>query len=233
MTTTPRRTARWLFLATLSTLLLAACSTGAADDSSHEGADTTGAPTTTGLKAAPGGIDFGAGSSVDLGAGWRVEPCESGPPLFCVRLDGETQGTFELMSQPASGYSEIRRVLDAGGDHQAALQAEAQAFLDIFAADRPAGCGPAYEVKPFGPRPTTLAATPGISYGFEGHQDGRLVERVRQFSTIVDGVVHSISLSAIDDGSCMDDGELSELSVAQLADLETALVGVIAASRLP
>ena len=179
------------------------------------------------------GLDLGGDSAVDLGGGWVVSPCESGPPLFCARRGGQTQATIELQSLPAANYASMRAVLDAGRPPMDALRAEAAEFISTFEEDRPKGCGATYDVEPFGPEPATVAGTPGIIYGFDGRQGGRHVERAVQFLTLAGATAHLIAVNAIDEETCMDDGELAEFTTAELTELEPKLRKVIAASTLP
>ena len=210
---------------------------GSCSDHAEEAAPAGGNPTTTTTEAeaAVAGLDFGAGSEADLGEGWTVTPCESGPPLFCVRRKGssETESVIELMSVPTASYKSVQAALDRGGSAEDALRAQAEEFQQIFERDRPAGCGASYRVDSFGPKPATVAGRAGVSYGFDGHDGARHVERTVQFATIEGQTLHLISTSAIEDGTCMDDGELTEFSVSELTELEPMLVRVIAASRLP
>ena len=179
------------------------------------------------------GLDFVNGSEVALEAGWVISPCESGPPLFCARLNGETEATLSLRSAPAASYDTIRGALDAGRLPLDALRAEAAEFVSIFEKDRPVGCGADYIVKGFGPDPATVGGKPGIVYGFDGHQAGRHVERALQFMALDGPEVHLISVNAIDDGTCMDDRELAEFTIAELTALQPTLAKVFAASTLP
>ena len=179
------------------------------------------------------GLDFVNGSEVALDGGWVIAPCESGPPLFCARLNGETEATISLGSAPAASYDTIRGALDAGKAPLDALRAEAAEFVSIFEKDRPVGCGADYRVEGFGPDAAIVGGKPGIVYGFDGHQAGRHVERALQFMALDGPDVHLISVNAIDDGTCMDDRELAEFTVAELATLEPALAKVFAASTLP
>ena len=78
-----------------------------------------------------------------------------------------------------------------------------------------------------------MAGRPGVFYGFDGVDNGRHVERTVQFATIDGETIHLIVTNAVDDDTCMDDGELSEFSVAELIRLQPTLVRVIAASTLP
>ena len=179
------------------------------------------------------GLDFVNGSEVALDGGWVIAPCESGPPLFCARLNGETEATISLGSAPAASYDTIRGALEAGKAPLDALRAEAAEFVSIFQKDRPVGCGAGYQVEGFGPDAATVGGKPGIVYGFDGHQEGRHVERALQFMALDGADVHLISVNAIDDGTCMDDRELAEFTVAELAALEPTLAKVFAASTLP
>jgi hypothetical protein len=66
-----------------------------------------------------------------------------------------------------------------------------------------------------------------------GHRDGRHVERNLHFATIRGGTLHIVATTAVDDGTCMDDGTLAEFTVAELTDLQPRVVQMIAASTLP
>ena len=70
-------------------------------------------------------------------------------------------------------------------------------------------------------------------YGFDGHQGGRHVERNVHFATIRDDTLHIIVATAIDDGTCMDDGTLAEFTTAELTQLQPRITRMIAASTLP
>jgi hypothetical protein len=221
-----------LALALLAVAALVACS---------ENTDTaTGDPqatTTTMAVAEPAvdGLDLAEGSEVSLGDGWTIEPCESGPPLFCARHDGEegAQAVIELLSVPTSNYPAVKRALDAGSPAAEALAAQATEYHDTFMADRPAGCGAGYRVDPIGPDEAAVAGQPGVMYGFDGHQDGRHVERNVHFATIRNNTLHIVVATAIDDGTCMDDGTLAEFTTAELIELQPQITRMIAASTLP
>ncbi|HEX7168068.1 MAG TPA: hypothetical protein VF230_13910 [Acidimicrobiales bacterium] len=217
-------------------VVVAASAFGVAGCSDGDSGGATGATTTT-TEAAPmvDGLDFAAGSEVELDDGWVVAPCESGPPLFCAKRAGsdETESVIELMEYPTASYSTIKEVLRRGGSSVEALRAEAAEFHEVFAKDRPSGCGSGYRVEPFGPDDATVAGRPGVVYGFDGHQGGRRVERALQFATIEGDTVAIIATSAVEDGTCMDDGERAEFAVAELADLQPAIIQMVAASRLP
>jgi hypothetical protein len=211
---------------------LAACGDGRDDgDGGAPPAATTSTTEAAGDEV--GGLDFANGSEVTLADGWTISPCESGAPLFCARLDGETDATISLRTAPAASYETIRAALEAGRSPLDALRAEAGEFVSVFEEDRPVGCGPDYGVAGFGPDEATIGGRPGIVYGFDGTQGGRHVERALQFMTLDGPDVHLISVNGIDDGSCMDDGELAEFTIAELTELEPTLAKVFAASTLP
>lgn len=210
-----------------SLVALAGCSDG--DDTGGAGPSASTSTTVVAIE----GLDFGSGSAVDLGGGWEVSPCESGPPLFCARLDGATQATIDLLSAPVASFPAVAAALDGGAAVADALEPYVREFHDSFESDRGAGCGAAYAVEPFGPDAVTVAGHPGVRYGFEGSQDGRVVERAVVFATVVDGTVHIIGTSAIDDGTCMDDGEHLEFTVTELDELQATIERVVAVSTLP
>ena len=221
-----------MLAATLVAAVLAACQ-GDQDDGEGAAPPAATTSTTEATEEDVAGIDFVNGSEVALTGGWAIAPCESGPPLFCVRLGGDTQATIALRTAPAASYDSIRGALDAGRSPLDALRAEAAEFVSIFEKDRPVGCGADYGVEGFGPDEATVAGKPGIVYGFDGTQGGRHVERALQFMTLDGADVHLISVNAIEDGSCMDDGELAEFTITELATLEPTLTKVVAASTLP
>ena len=231
-----RNLAYWIAVASLCAITVAACGdAGDAESATPETPTSTAPPTSTtdAVGDDVGGLDFVKGSEVDLGDGWVLSPCESGPPLFCARHGGETQAVIELLSAPAASYGSMKKVLDAGGAPLEALRAEAAEFVSVFEEDRPEGCGASYDVQPFGPESATVAGMPGIVYGFDGKQSGRHVERALQFMTIDGSTVHLIGINAVDDGTCMDDDELAEFTTAELTELEPKIRQVIAASTLP
>ena len=211
-------------------LFAAACS-----ESAGSAIDEAPATTTTTEEAAVAGLDFVAGSEVDLGDGWTVAPCESGPPLFCAHHDGATgtQAVIELLSVPTASYPAVKAALDDGRSPAEALSAQAAEYHATFASDRPAGCGAGYDVQPIGPDEVTVAGQPGILYGFDGHHDGRHVERNLHFATVRGETLHIVATTAVDDGTCMDDGTLAEFTVAELIELQPGVTQMIAASTLP
>lgn len=222
------------FTSTMWAAAFAAALTGCqgdGDDSSPVPPAATTSTTTASDDVA--GIDFANGSEVTLTGGWVISPCEAGPPLFCARLDGETQATIALRTAPAASYDSIRGALDAGRSPREAMGAEAAEFVSVFEEDRPAGCGPDYRVEGFGPDEANVGGKAGIVYGFDGTQGGRHVERAVQYMALDGAELHLISINAVEDGSCMDDGELAEFTIAELASLESTLSRVIAASTLP
>jgi hypothetical protein len=179
------------------------------------------------------GLDLGGRGEVDLGGGWTLGPCESGPPLFCARLRGETRATVELQQSPVGEYPAVKRALDAGGTDLDALRAHAAEYQGIFEKDRPEGCGQAYTVERIEAAGTEVGGLPGVVYGFDGRAGGRHVERVLQFATIRAETIYVISTTAVEPGSCMDDGELAEFTIGELTSLQPVLTRVIAGSRLP
>ena len=207
----------------------------ACSDKADSAADEPIPTTTTTQAPTVAGLDLAAGSEVDLGDGWTIAPCESGPPLFCARHEGEngTQSVIELMSVPTASYPVVKQALDDGREPIDALEAQAAEYQATFEADRAAGCGGAYEVTPIGPEAATVAGQPGILYGFNGHQDGRHVERNVHLATIRGETLHIVATTAVDDGSCMDDGTLAEFSVTELTQLERSILQMIAAGTLP
>ena len=219
-----------LVLAGMTTVLVGACS-----DATDTATDKPSPTTSTSEAPGVGGLDFASGSQVDLGDGWIVAPCESGPPLFCARHEGEagTQSVIELLSVPTSSYPAVKRALDEGGTPAEALAAQVAEYHTTFQEDRPAGCGTDYLVDPIGPDDVTVAGHDGVMYGFDGHQDGRHVERNIHFATIRDDTLYIIVATAVEDGTCMDDGELAEFSIAELTDLQPRVAQMIAASTLP
>ena len=225
------------FLMMIATLIATLGACGEDGDDAARG-ETPAATTSTtepvdGASDDVAGLDFANGSEVALADGWTISPCESGPPLFCARLNGETEATISLRTAPAASYDTIRGALDAGRAPLDALRAEAAEFVSIFEKDRPVGCGADYRVEGFGPDAATVGGKPGIVYGFDGHQGGRHVERALQFMAFDGPDVHLISINAIDDGTCMDDRELSEFTIAEINELEPTLAKVFAASTLP
>ena len=213
-------------VARVALVALTACGDG------EESAEPSPSTSTTTVVVVDG-LDFARGSVVDLGGGWEVSPCESGPPLFCVRRGGETQATVELVSAPTSSFPAVAAALDAGAAVPQALEPYVREFHESFEDDRIAGCGDTYGVEPFGPDAVTVAGHPGVRYGFDGSQDGRLVERAVVFATVVAGTVHIIGTAAIDDGTCMDDREHLEFTVTELTELQSTIEQVVANSTLP
>lgn len=196
----------------------------------------TAAPTTsTSAPGAVAGLDFVGGSEVELGDGWTVVPCEGGPPLFCVRdraQDG-TQAVIELISVATDSYPAVKRSLDSGGTPADALTAQAAEYHRVFEADRASGCGPGYRVEAIGPEDVTVGGQPGVLYGFDGYEAARNVERNLHFATIRGATLHIVTVTAVDDDTCMDDGALAEFTVAEITDLYPRLVQMVAASTLP
>ena len=221
--------ARWWLVLTALAAGVAACDNGDGTGTANPPPATT---PSTGAESEVAGLDFVAGSEVDLGDGWRLSPCEAGPSLFCARLAGETQATIELLDYPTATYPTVQNVLDAGGSPIEALRAQALEFHDTFVKDRPLGCGATYLVEPFGPETARVAGSEGVLYGFDGKQDGRHVERGLQFAAIQGPTLYVVATTAVDDGTCMDDGELFEFTVAELTRLQPKLVQAVAAGRL-
>ena len=214
-----------LVFAFVLVLAVGACGTDG-ESSSDGGRDEPGGKTVV-------GVDFASGGVAELADGWTLAPCEAGPPLFCLRLDGETRGTLELGTYPVESFPEVNEIIKGGGSTTEALRREAAAFRAVFAKDRPEGCGVGYAVKEIPPAEAAVASRPGLVYGFDGELNGAHVERALQFATVKDGSLHIIAVSGVATGTCMDDPELFQLTVDELTKLEPALQAVVAASVLP
>ena len=210
-------------------VLAAACG---GDDDGAGPAPPASTSTSTSVVAEDGRqVDWERGYDVEVEGGWRLVPCEAGPRLMCVKLEGVNQGVVELADFSLDGP--LKEALDRGATEREALKAHAEDFHASFVEDRRQGCGPTYELETFGPREATVGRQPGVTYGFEGFLDGRLVERVVAFATISAGRLFIFAPAGVEPGTCMDDKELDDLSLEQLADLEPVLSAIAANSPLP
>lgn len=216
---------RWplIVAATLSTGLLTSC--GGDDNDDARGSTTTSQPVAV--------FDFGGRGTAALGDGWTISHCEGDAPLFCVSDGVEPRGVIEVLDYPIASYDAVEEVLERGGSTAEALRAQAAEFQRVFEEDRPVGCGSGYILERYGPRPVTVAGLPGVIYGFDATFSGRRVERALQFAAIDGDALHILATSAVEDGTCLDDGESIDFTVDELDGIQPRLERLVATSRLP
>jgi hypothetical protein len=157
--------------------------------------------------------------------------CDGDGPFLCISRNGEHLGSIEYASTPLGSYDVVRDVLAAGGDHDQALRAHASDFLASFEHDRPAGCGPDYQVVPEGPTPVTVAERDGMRVGFRGMRDGRTLERVMLHAVIEGDTFYSFTTSGYEPDGCL--SQESHFRVAELDAFAPLLDRILAQTTLP
>lgn len=196
-------------------ILLAAC--GGAGDSERDAATTSATlprttSTTAGLTAT---VDWTARTLVLSGAApLDVTFCDGDGPFLCIGRDGALLGSVEL----ARFDGEV-----------ADFDTWATDFYDSMAADRVAGCDPAYRLEGADPEVAPVAGALGVRYGFVGRVRSVPVERVLGFAINDGGALRILVANALADDGCMH--RESELPLDAMDELEPVLAAVAAGSR--
>ena len=206
----------------VSILVLSACDgRGAASTSAVT--STTAAETTTSAAAVDPwiwGID-----EVELGDGFALGPCTGDADQFaCLAKDGSVIGSAERLSLPAESFD----FLDEVNDPVESMQVIADDYLATFSADRQSSC-PNLEFRDLVPTEAVIATLPGLRYGFEELDDGRIVEKNVIYGVRAGETIDLFTFAAIADGGCLsNEGELGDPDVLEVlsARLDEAMTVV-------
>jgi hypothetical protein len=196
-------------------ILLAAC--GGSGDSESDAATTSTTvrrttSTTAGITAS---VDWTARTLAITGpAPVDIRFCDGDGPFLCVSRGDELLGSVEL----ARFDGEV-----------ADFDTWATDFYDSMAADRIAGCDPAYRLEGADPEVAPVAGALGVRYGFVGRVRGVPVERVLGFAINDGGSLRILVANALADDGCLHRD--SELPLDAMDELEPVLAAIAAGSR--
>jgi hypothetical protein len=126
-------------------------------------------------------------------------------------------GSAEGLLLPAQSFE----VLDGVDDPVESIEIIAADYLSTFAQDRQTTC-PHLDFQELQPVDLNIAGDPGLRYGFEERDAGRVVEKNVIYGVRVEDSINLLAFSAIADGACLsNEGELTDPAV-----LETILVAL-------
>jgi hypothetical protein len=197
-------------------LLAAACTSNPAGTTTT--AVTSTIPTTTSATDSwVWGVD-----EVELGDGYSLGPCEGDAnQIACIGKEGSVIGSAERLELPVDTFD----ILDGVDDPVESIEIIAADYLSTFAEDRQSTC-PGLEFQELAPAPVVIAGGPGLRYGFEERDGGRVVEKNIIYGARVESTINLFNFSAIADGACLgNEGELTDPAVldAIQAALDSAM----------
>ena len=225
----------------LALLLAAACSDS--DDEATDGGSATPAqPTATGGEQTPSGTvtacDINLIASlpaadltweqllpdeVPAPAGWSVEKGEGEGPFLDVSVGSAHLGTIELLQFP------LEEGFDSA-DGVASLRAWAEEYYDGVEADRTGSYGESYTFEGVEPTPVTFGAMCAVLYGFEGTQDGEVLDRVAGYATFSGGRLF-LAVASYDAGNASEG--IGWLDPEKLAEYEQSFDDLMRALEMP
>ncbi len=205
----------------LALLVVSACGGGGTTTTATPAVTTTAAGTTTTAGVIEAWV-WGV-AEVELGDGYLLGPCEGDANLIaCITKDGAVIGSAESLALDAQSFE----ALDGVDDPVESIEIIAGDYLSTFAEDRQSTC-PGLEFRELRPVAVNIAGVPGLRYGFEERDGGRVVEKNLIYGVRVDDNINLYNFSAIADGACLsNEGELTDS--ATLDRLVTALDRVMA-----
>jgi hypothetical protein len=163
--------------------------------------------------------------TVEVGHGYRLGPCSGDADQFaCISRDGSPVGSAELLTLPVDTFPALNGV----DDPMESIDVVAADFLQTFADDRETTC-PSLEFAGLDAVPVTVAAAPGLQFGFEERAGESVVEKVVQYGVRIRGDIHLFNVTAIAPGACLaPEGELTDPGVLDsiLPGLDAALAVV-------
>lgn len=166
----------------------------------------------------------------ELDGGWTVAACEGGAPLLCVERDGTVVGSVELISFPASSFTDV----DPSRPVAENMAVIGSGFVQAMTEDRVAGCGPDYVLSPLELSSFSLGSLEGASFGYEGRwSDGRPSELNLQYGTVVGDSVVLIVAAAYDEGGCPGRDDTSGFDSATLANFRPHLERLLTGNEIP
>lgn len=201
--------------AVVGVLLLASCGGGTPEPSPSPSPQETASPA-TGVS-----IDWSARPTEPLAlpGGFSVQGCAGDGPFLCVSRGGDTVGSVEYASFPASPEATVDGVID--DDYRS------------FTEDREGSCPPEFEVKTEEPAEAGVGGSDGMRSGYSVVDgDGRTVERYVKFWALEDGRLHLLSAEAQEEGTCSP-GEGAVFRDAVLTDFEPAFAAIAEGSSFP
>lgn len=201
----------------MALLLAGACSSGSDHDDPSD--NTTTSTAVEIVQPVRASVDWKARTvSISDSRGYTIEFCEGAGPLLCVSKPGEdVLGVIELISR--TDGAELTRV---------GAPDWAEEFIASIAADRAKGCDPAYKLTPDRTIGADVAGRPGFRYSFTGAINGKTVERVVGFGTVIQGDLHILVLNALADNGCLN--RESELPLADAKKLEPVVAALASGS---
>ena len=150
---------------------------------------------------------------------FSVQGCPGDGPFLCVSRDGETVGSVEYASYPASPGTRVASLIED----------DYRSFTD----DRQGSCPPEFEVKTEEPADAEVGGSEGMRSGYSVVDgDDRTVERYVKFWAVEDGRVHLMSAEAQEEGTCSP-GEGVVFRDADLTDFEPSFAAIAEGSRFP
>jgi len=206
----------------LSLVIDSACGGGATSTTEITTTTTTAETTTSTTAVEPWvwGID-----EVELGEGYLLGQCEGdADQIACITKAGSVIGSAEHLDLRVDTFD----ILDGVDDPVDSIEIIAGDYLSTFAEDRQSTC-PGLEFQALGPAPIVVAGSPGLRYGFEERNGGRVVEKNVVYGVRVENTINLFNFSAIAAGACLgNEGELTDPAVldAILAALDSAMARV-------
>lgn len=151
--------------------------------------------------------------------GFTVQGCPGDAPFLCVSREGDTVGSVEYGSYPASPQTSLASLID--DDYRS------------FTEDREASCPPGFEVETEEPADARVGGTGGKRSGYSVVDgDGRTVERYVKFWAVEYGRLHLVSAEAQEEGTCSP-GEGAVFRETVLTDFEPSFAAIAEGSVFP
>jgi hypothetical protein len=167
--------------------------------------------------------------TIELPNGFIVRDCEGERTHLCVHDGASLLGDVELLT----GYP--LDATEASENPRDVLQQWAEAFVEQFRDDRGRGCAAfAFEAEAISE--TTVGGLLAVRAGFTlRDDDGRVVERVINHFTLLDGEVAIVNTDAyVDEGGCLGPSEYDpSFTPEQLDGFEPYLDALVGATPLP
>ena len=172
---------------------------------------TTGAPTTTVVATTtlPDKWIWGV-DEVALRRGYWLGPCEgNADQIACIGQDATVIGSAEYLALPVDTFESLD-----GVDHPVqSIEIIAGDYLSTFRADRESAC-PDLEFRELPITPVTVGGQPGLRYGFDELDGGRVVERNLIYGVRRDDTIDLFNYSATTDSACLsNEGELDDPAI--------------------
>ena len=166
---------------------------------------TTDVPSTTLVEGWIWGVDERV-----LRRGYLLGPCEGDAnQIACIARDGTVIGSAEYLALAVDSFES----LDGVDDPVESIEVIAGDYLATFRADRESAC-PDLEFRELAPTPVTVGGQPGLRYGFDELDGGRVVERNLIYGVRRDDTIGLFNFSATTDSACLsNEGELDDPAI--------------------